>query len=162
MRALNRVALVMLILLVGMGFVPRPGGARMIKLSLAELAAKADTIVLGTVVSRASSWNSDGTAIHTDVTVSVEEVIRGAAESHVTFRVAGGIVGGIGMRTSNDPVFHDGEQVIVFLNTREIPPSLVGLYQGKVAVQQGIVKRNGQSMSVTDFINAVRDALSAP
>lgn len=159
MRKLHFIGLVMLVVLAGVGLFLGSGIAAMIKLSLEQLAVEADTIVLGTVTGQASAWNAQRTAIYTDVTVAVEEAIKGSPGAEVTFRIAGGIVGDIGMRTSNDPVFQDGEQVIVFLNTEGAPASVVGLKQGKYTVRNGTVTRDGQTVAVADFLNAIRAAL---
>src|ERR1051326_8555412 len=102
-----------LVLVLGVG----TGQAAMRKLSLEELARKADTIVLGTVLQQQSAWDAQHTAIYTDVTLMVERVLAGTPGETVTLRVAGGSVGGMGMRTSNDAVFWEGERVIVFLET---------------------------------------------
>jgi len=158
MRTLYRIGVVALVGLVGLGLFPGSGEAAMIKLRLEQLAAEADTIVLGTVTSQASAWNAQHTAIYTDVTVAVEEVIKGTPGAEVTFRVAGGIVGDIGMRTSNDPVFQKGERVILFLDTREVPARIVGLHQGKYPVRDGTVKWDGRVVAVGDFIDAIRAA----
>ena len=48
--------------------------AAMLNISIEELARKADTIVLGTVTQQASAWDDQHTAIHTDITVAVEQV----------------------------------------------------------------------------------------
>ena len=68
-------------------------------------------------------------------------------------------MGDIGMRTSNDPVFQVGERVLVFLNAKEVVPRLVGLSQGKYMVKGGMVTRDGQAMTVADFISAILSAL---
>ncbi len=158
MKALPCLGVVVLAGLVGVGMFPGLGGAAMVKLRLEQLAAEADTIVLGTVTSQVSAWNAQHTAIYTDVTVAVEEVVKGTPGAEVTFRVAGGIVGDIGMRTSNDPVFQEGERVILFLNTREVPARVVGLHQGKYPVRDGAVKWDGQVVAVGDFLDAIRAA----
>jgi hypothetical protein len=158
MKKLGRTKLVMLVLLIGVGLFPGLGDTVMIKLSLEQLATETDTIVLGTVTSQTSDWNAQYTAIYTDVTVAVEEVIKGSPGAEVTFRIAGGIVGEIGMRTSNDPMFQDGERAIVFLDTKGIPPRVVGLHQGKYTVRDETVTRDGQTITVADFINAIRAA----
>src|SRR5262245_14886693 len=88
-------------LLVRIGILPSVGTSAMIKRSLEQLSQETDLIVLGTVTSQVSAWNDQHTAIHTDVTVAVEEAMKGSPGTEVTFRVAGGIVGDIGMRTSN-------------------------------------------------------------
>jgi len=157
-RKLRRMGLVLLVALAEASLFPSVGEAAMVTLSLEQLARGVNTIVLGTVTRQASAWNAQHTAIYTDVTVAIEEVIKGLSGLEVTFRVAGGIVGEIGMRTSNDPVFQDGERVIVFLNTDSAPARVGGLHQGKYTVRDGMVKKDGQRIAVADFINAVRAA----
>ena len=159
MRKPNRIGLMTLLVLFGVSLFPRIGGTAMIKLSLEQLITRADMIVQGIVVYQESAWNEQHTAIYTDVTVGVEEAIKGPLELEATFRISGGIVGDIGMRTSNDPVFQVGERVLVFLNAKEVVPRLVGLSQGKYMVKGGMVTRDGQAMTVADFISAILSAL---
>ncbi|MGE3536261.1 MAG: hypothetical protein AB7N91_02345 [Candidatus Tectimicrobiota bacterium] len=135
------------------------GQAAMLKMPLEYLASTADTVVLGTVTRQVSAWDSQHTAIHTDVTVQVEQAMLGSAGAEVTFRIAGGIVGGMGMRTSNDARFQDGERVIVFLNTRTTPGSLVGLEQGKLLVQDNMVTFDGEPKRLDEMIAAIRTAV---
>ena len=97
------------------------GHAAMRKLPMEDLVRKADTIVLGTVTQQESAWDAQHTAIYTDVTLAVERVLTGHSGEVVTLRVAGGRVGGMGMRTSNDAAFREGERVIVFLDTQRCP-----------------------------------------
>ena len=130
----------------------------MLKLPVEALARQADMIVLGIVSQQESAWDAQHTAIHTDVSVVVERVLAGAPGDVVTLRVAGGIVGGMGMRTSNDPVFQDGERVIVFLETTAVPSSVVGLEQGKFTVKDNLVSRAGETWSLEEFSAAIRTA----
>ena len=134
------------------------GQAAMRKLPMKDLARKAGTIVLGTVIRQESAWDVDHTAIYTDVTLAVERVLAGTPAVVVTLRVAGGVVGNMGMRTSNDAVFREGEQVIVFLDTTASPHSVVGLQQGKFAVQDNMVTGAGETCSLDEFLAAVRAA----
>jgi hypothetical protein len=158
MRRLFHSGLLKLLVLVGVSLLPGIGRAAMIKLSLEQLIAQADIIVQGIVVYQESAWNDQHTAIYTDVTLAVEGAVKGLPGLEVTFRVAGGIVGDIGMRTSNDPVFQVGEQVLVFLDTKGAMASVVGLRQGKYTVTGGTITRNGQTMAVDDFVSAIRAA----
>jgi hypothetical protein len=135
-----------------------PGYTIMRTLDLAELARQADTIVLGVVRHQESAWEAQQTAIHTDVTVAVERALVGAPGDEVQFRVAGGTVGGVGMRSSNDPRFQVGERVIVFLDTRTVPASVVGMQQGKFVVQENIVMGLGEVWTLDDFIVALDTA----
>ena len=79
------------------------------------------------------------TAIYTDVTLAVERVLTGPSGEVVTLQVAGGMVGGMGMRTSNDATFREGERVIVFLDTSAVPSTMVGMQQGKFVVKDNMV-----------------------
>jgi hypothetical protein len=121
-----------------------------------DLARKADTIVLGTVIQQESAWDAQQTAIYTKVTLAVERVLVGTPAEVVTLQVAGGSVDGIGMRTSNDAVFREGERVIVCLDTTAVPSSVVGLQQGKFIVKDDTVNRADETWSLDEFIAAVR------
>jgi hypothetical protein len=145
-------------LLVGVGLGPDLGTTAMIQLSLAQLIQGAETIVLGTVTRQVSAWNATHTAIYTDVVLEVEEAMKGMAGPEVTFRIAGGEVGDIGMRTSTHPTFRIGERVIVFLRTEGSTAQLFGLQQGKFTVNDDTVTQAGQVVSVPDFKAAIRAA----
>jgi len=134
------------------------GQAAMRQLSLEELAGRADTIVLGTVIQQESAWDAGHTAIHTDVTLAVERVLAGTAGEVVTLRVAGGSVAGISMHASNAPVFQEGERVIVCLDTSTDPSTVVGLQQGKFTVKGSVVTGTGKTWSLDEFSAAVRAA----
>jgi len=131
------------------------GHAAMRKISIADLARKANTIVLGTVTQQASAWNDQHTAIHTDVTVEVEQVLTGLPGEVVMLRVLGGVVGGVGMGTSNDATFRVGERVIVCLDTNAVPNTVVGMQQGKFTVEGNMVTRADETWSLPEFIAAV-------
>jgi hypothetical protein len=145
-------------LLAGVGLCLCLGEAAMIKPSLEQLSQGAESIVLGTVSNQVSTWNVTHTAIYTDVTVEVEEAMKGTVGPEVTFRIAGGEVGPIGMRTSTDPTFRMGERVIVFLRREGSTEQLFGLQHGKFTVSDGTVTQDGQVMPVPDFRSAIRAA----
>jgi hypothetical protein len=145
-------------LLVGVGLCPGLGVAAMIRLSLPQLIQGAETIVLGTVTHQVSAWNATHTTIHTDVVLEVEEAMKGAVGPEVTFRIAGGEVGDIGMRTSTHPTFRIGEQVIVFLHAEGSTAELFGLQQGKFTVSDDTVTQDGQVVPLPDFRAAIRAA----
>ena len=134
------------------------GYAAMRTLPMEELVRKADTIVIGTVIRQESAWDVDHTAIYTTVTLAVEHVLRGISKDVVTLQVAGGSVGDIGMRTSTDAVFREGERVIVFLDASADPCSVVGMQQGKFTVKDNRVSGMGKTWSLDEFIAAVRTA----
>jgi hypothetical protein len=62
------------------------------------------------------------------------------------------------MRTSVDPVVRDGERVLVFLDTRAVPASVVGLRQGTCPVQDNLVTVAGETWPLDDFLAAIRTA----
>ena len=69
------------------------GHAAMRKLTMEDLARKADTIVLGTVTQQESAWDAQHMAIYTTVTLAVERMLVGTPAEVVTLQVAGGSVG---------------------------------------------------------------------
>lgn len=131
------------------------GQAAMRTLSIEDLTRKADMIVLGTVLQQESAWDAQHTVISTIVTLAVELTLAGPPVEVVPLQVTGGSVGKIGMRTSIDAVFRDGERVLVFLNTRAVPNTLVGMQQGKFTVQDNMVIGAGTTWLLDDFIAAV-------
>ena len=143
-----------LVLALGVG----SGYAAMSTVPVEDLAMEANTIVLGTVIQQASAWDARYTAIHTDVTLAVELVLIGPREEKVTLRVLGGRVGSMGMRTSIDAVFRNGERVIVCLDTHTVPHTVVGMQQGKFEVKDNTVARASESWDLQAFIEAVRTA----
>jgi hypothetical protein len=145
-------------LLVGSGLLLGLGEAATVKRSLEQLSQEADIVVIGSVTRQVSTWNRQYTAIVTDITVTIDEHIKGWHGAEVTFRIVGGIVGDVGMRTSNDPVFQDGDRVILFLQTVGVLPTLVGHSQGAYMVSNGLVARDGYRVAVDDFVNAIRAA----
>ncbi len=161
MKKLCHIRYMSLVVLAAVGVFCTSGYAAMRASSMTQLVKDADAIVLGTVVDQVSFWNAQHTAIYTDVTVAVEKPIAGASGANVTFRVAGGIVGPIGMRTSNDPEFRLGERIVVFLRTAGAITHVVGRAQGKYAVRDGRVLQHGRAIAVADFLQAIRAASSA-
>jgi hypothetical protein len=149
---------VLVTLLSGITLLFELGETAIVQRSLEELSQEADTIVIGTVTAQLSTWNDQHTAIDTDVTVTIEANLKGSRGVDVTFRIAGGIVGDVGMRTSNDPVFLNGDRVIIFLDTARIPFRIVGHHQGTYKISDGMVTRHGHRVAVDDFISAVRAA----
>jgi len=137
------------------------GQAMMVAMSVEQLAGTADTIVVGTVLEQTSAWNADRSAIHTDVVVSVDELVKGNAAGEVVVRVAGGYIESedIGMGVSDTPTFRDGEQVVLFLNAGAEVATVTGQFQGKLTVTDGTVAMlSGEVVSIDDFIGAVRAA----
>ncbi len=113
-----------------------PAQALMLKLTLEELSAGADAIIVGTVGALTSQWNSNRTAIDTSVTVTVGEVLKGTlSQSRISVLIPGGNVEGVTQHVSDVPDFEPGECAVLFL---KVLPSdkfgVYGLFQGKLPV----------------------------
>src|SRR5262245_7062053 len=132
--------------------------AAMLNISIEELARKADMIVLGTITQQTIARDDQHTAIYTDVTLAVEQGLTGLPGEVVILRVPGGIVGSMGMGTSNDATFRVGERVIVCLDTHAVPSTVVGMQQGKFTVEDNTVIRADETWSLNEFIAAVHTA----
>lgn len=128
----------------------------MVPFSLERLVTESDTIVRGSVARQESHWDAAGRLIVTDVTLDVAETIKGEPAAQQTLRVAGGTVGDVTLTTSNDPRFEDGENLIAFLDTTVTPVAVVGLWQGKLVVEDGAVKHAGRRVPLADFVDEIR------
>jgi hypothetical protein len=108
-------------------------------LSVQELTARADLVLIGRVAEVASAWNAARTMIHTDIDLLVEEVLKGPANvtGRVGFRVAGGRVGDAAGVVADTPSFAVHEHVLVFLSRkRDGSLGLVEAFQGKFSIEQ--------------------------
>jgi hypothetical protein len=93
--------------------------ALMLELSIEELTAKADSVIVGTVQSVASQWNDDQSAIYTTVTIATENVLKGTTvQDKITVIVPGGSIDGITQFVSETPAFVNGEEVLLFLENQ--------------------------------------------
>jgi hypothetical protein len=159
---MKRLALIGVTLL---GFVSGAGATSMTALDLKALLARADRVVLATVVSAESHWTPSHDAIYTDSVVRVERSYKGKVKSGQTIvvRREGGSVGGIGMRVYGSPSLSPGEEAVVFLEERGGASWVVGMAQGKWQVST----QNGQKVVHADlsgiaFVEAGRPALAGP
>ena len=108
---------------------PPPGGQVIVKQSggagmlIAECADKsyitqtADYIIEGTVEKVESRWNEEGTGIFTYTELAVEKYVKGApfAENKIQIVTPGGAVGEISQWVEDQPIFHEGKRVRIYL-----------------------------------------------
>ena len=85
------------------------------KTSLEELTHTSTAVVLGKATRLQSFWNEDQSKILTEVTIHVEEQVKGNAEAETTVTIPGGRVGNTVYEVTDMPVFVDGEESLVFL-----------------------------------------------
>jgi hypothetical protein len=131
------------------------------------LTARAERIVLAVVESQTSRWSSDHQAIYTDVTLRVTRVYKGAVKpgERIVVRREGGTIDGMGMRVYGAAAFTDGEEVVVFTETRGNAAWTVGMTQGKLHVTVGSdgIKRVSAALGEVAFTqppSAATQALS--
>jgi subtilase family serine protease len=100
-----------------------------------DLAREADAIVVGTVTAINSAWRPTEDRIVTYVTLSVDEVLKGAPRTHLTIRQAGGTIGDFEAWIVGSPEFEVGERVVLFLHRNDDGTARVAhLYQGKFSL----------------------------
>lgn len=145
-------ALVMALLL------PAAASALMVEVPLPQLLARAADIVSADVVARQSRWTPDGSTIETEVTLRLTGSLKGdlRAGELVTVVVEGGEVGDRGIRVEHQPVFRDGESVVVCLRPGAGARAVQHLEQGKFTlVGDQIVNFRGELRARRDFAAAV-------
>jgi len=108
---------------------PPPGGQVIVKQSggagmlIAECADKsyitqtADYIIEGTVEKVESRWNQERTGIFTYTELAIEKCVKGApfAENKIQIVTPGGAVGEISQWVEDQPIFHEGKRVRIYL-----------------------------------------------
>jgi hypothetical protein len=101
-------------------------------MDLPELAASADQIVVGDVVSTECSWDSEHRNIYSTIEISVQESWKGTTpgDGRIRIRQLGGSVGDIEMTVHGMARFTPGERSLLFLRQARV----VGMGQGKRAV----------------------------
>ena len=80
------------------------------------LSEKADVILTGKVLKQRSEWNENKTRIHTNVTVEVDEYLKGRiGDKNIVIINPGGEVGDVGELYSHMPSFKNDEEVLLFV-----------------------------------------------
>lgn len=126
--------------LVALLFVVMAGGlegSTVQRLTLGEMAVRADQIFTGEVVGIASQLNARRTGIHTFVTIEVDEYLKGGRRNLLTLRFLGGEAEGYRLVVPGSPVFHLGEEVLVFSEggAGRIP-TVLGMAAGKFTMDR--------------------------
>jgi preprotein translocase subunit YajC len=85
--------------------------------TIEQLSDQSDMVVVGKVSDIHSKWNKDKSRIYTDVTVDVEEFVKGGEPGKtIVVTHPGGEVGGVGEWYSYAPKFKPAEEVMLFLH----------------------------------------------
>ncbi len=112
----------------------RESSAQMLKVSVDELTKASTSVIHGETTSIRSYWTEDRRYIMTDVTIRVQDTVRGQSSSETIITVPGGRVGSTLYEVSDMPVFAEGDEVIVFVSRHESGMNLV------VGGSQGMMK----------------------
>jgi len=105
-------------------------------LSLRELVAQSDVIVLATCVDQRALRDSRERIV-TDYSLRVEETMSGSAPAGgtLTMRRLGGELGDLGMRIEGEPRLMPGERYVIFLRRVGAILRPVGMSQGVLPVE---------------------------
>ena len=115
----------------------------------AQRVAAADQIVVGSVSGVSVSERAD--TIWTDVTITVDQALRGTTEDRVVLAFWGGqLDDGRFLRVDGMPSFAEGDRVLLFLDAEEGRASAtIGLWQGAFKVtQRGFENARGETLVV--------------
>jgi hypothetical protein len=137
---------------------PSQSGAGIVeKLTVEELTARADSILVGEATDIACHQESEGN-IYTQVTLAVEQTVKGETKEAVNLRVPGGELNGQTSWVEDAPSFRMGERAVIFLEEREGIFTVVGGFQGKFTIDNNMVSGN---TPLTEFIDQIRGILSS-
>jgi len=119
-------------------FAPATGSAAyLIHLTLEEMTAQSQTILMGRCVQVSSAWNADHSDIVTNSVFEVSQYYKGGLGKRVTITELGGQVGGWNSEYTGFPRFQVGEEALLFVWTGpDGAHQVIGLTQGKFRVQR--------------------------
>src|SRR5215208_2432165 len=107
------------------------GATVILPATLADLVTGVPVIVHGQVTAIESRWADGRRQIETIVTLHATEYLKGNLGSDVTFKVPGGQMGPYRSVMIGAPTFHEGDEVVLFLNAQgPMVPWISGLNQG--------------------------------
>lgn len=172
MNSKNLKTAVVMIALLCLGVARLAHATTMLALSLEDLVARADEIVLGTVVRAQSRWSKPGSVIVTDAEVRVDQSLKGTSADGDTLLVTtlGGAVGDIALTVPGAAELKPGHQTLLFLRHKKGSKSLhvVGMSQGaiQVRVENGISvvdsAQGGAELVETDANGKLAKSSDAP
>ena len=108
----------------------------LVPVELPELTADATVVVRGTVVATEARWLEGRRGIETIVTLAASDYLKGNLGRSPTFRVPGGQMGPYRSIMVGAPVFHEGDDVVLFLSAGGAAvPHIIGFNQGVYRVR---------------------------
>lgn len=155
LRRRSAAAALALLLALGLAFAATPAHALLKFMPPQELAKVSQDIVTGKVTSVYSHWTEDGRRIVTDVSVQVDDTLKGRLNKsgEIQFRQPGGQVGPVVRFVTDLPTFKVNEEVALFLTAHKSAGlQVVGGVQGKMAIQTDPV--TGEKSITNQFLAA--------
>jgi hypothetical protein len=91
--------------------------SQQISADLKTLTKNSEVVLIGKVSKQESKWNKNKSAIYTDVTIEVDEYLKGQrGEKSITVSHLGGEVGEVGELYTHIPTFKEQEEMLLFVN----------------------------------------------
>jgi hypothetical protein len=139
----------------------------LLRMSVEDMAAAAEMVVVGEVTEVKSSWNDANTTIHTFTIFKIEQCIKGTCGETVALKQRGGTVGEMTLYIPGMPQFSKGLKALLFLEPDpEGEPGfyyVVGMCQGMFVIEtdvetgkQTAVQQGGASLADVDTDGVIR------
>ena len=119
-----------------------------IQSDIQSLSKEADVILTGKVTKQNSSWNKDKTRIYTDVSVEVDEYLKGnSSNKTLVVTTPGGEVGEVGELYTHMPRFSKDEEVLLFVkkDTKDMNYKVLNGEDGKMTLYTD--KKTGEKVT---------------
>lgn len=126
------------------------------KLTLDDLAARANLVVLGEAVDIVYQKEANGN-IYTLATLSVGQTFKGRTIKEVVISTPGGKLDGKILEVEGAPNFQLGESAIVFLEKGDGIFRVIGEFQGKFTIDKNNMVGN---VPLQQFVEQVRNAVA--
>lgn len=141
MRLLPRMGVIWCVTATSMVWSAEADATVVLAVDFDQMAAEADRVIVGTVLSVHARWSADGQQIETVVDVQIEHDMSGVSGPPVLRIVQpGGTIGDVTFMVVGLPVFHQGERVLLFLRAGGVDGfgepyhSVFGMAQGKFVI----------------------------
>ena len=101
-----------------------------------EKVEKAQSIIVGRIVSQESSWDANRQRILTYSKFRIEKTLKGEPAQEITIVTPGGTVGDIAQDYVSVPRFNPGDERVVFVRDTRIGPTVLFFDQGAYRIDQ--------------------------
>lgn len=125
-------------------FAARVEATTLLRMSVEDMTAASEAVVVGEVTDLKSSWNEAQTTIYTMVIFKVDQCLSGTCGDTIMIKQRGGTVGEMTLQIPGMPKFSKGQKALLFLEPD--PEGVPGFYY-VVGMCQGIfdIQTDGQT-----------------